>query len=99
MRWNPIYNAVGAACYIGTVAAFMHFITSIRHDTPDTFFDGMGFLSLFVLSAAVMSFLFFYQPVSLLIENKKKEALMFFLKTLGAFGLITVCVLVFVSLR
>lgn len=99
MRWNPILNAVGAAAYIGAVALFMQLIQSLGHDTPDTPLDGMGVLSLLVFSAAVMAFLFFYQPIVLLIENKKKEALSYFLKTLGAFGVITVCLLVFISLR
>ena len=99
MRWNPILNAAGAAAYIGAVALFMQFIQSLRHDTPDTLLDGMGVLSLLVFSAAVMAFLFFYQPIVLLIENKKKEALSYFLKTLGAFGAITACVLVLISLQ
>jgi NADH:ubiquinone oxidoreductase subunit 6 (subunit J) len=99
MRWNPILNAAGATAYIGAVAFFTRFIQSVRHDTPDTLLDGMGVLSLLVFSAAVMAFIFFYQPVVLLIENKKKEALSYFLKTLGAFGLITVCVLSLISFQ
>lgn len=59
----------------------------------------MGMLSLLVFSAAIMAFFFFYQPVVLLIEGKKKEALSYFLKTLGVFGVITVCVFVLISLR
>lgn len=77
----------------------MQFIQSLRHDTPDTLLDSMGVLSLFVLSAAVMAFLFFYQPVSLLIENKKTEAVSYFLKTLGTFGVVTVLVLTLVSMQ
>lgn len=99
MRWNPILSAFAAAAYIGAVALFMHFIESLRHDTPDTLLDGMGVMSLLVFSAAVMAFLFFYQPVLKLIENKKSEALSYFLKTLGVFGLITIAVLTFVSLQ
>jgi len=99
MKWNPALNAVAAAAYIGAVALFMHFIESIRHDTPDTLLDGMGILSLVVFSAAVMAFLFFYQPVLKLIENQKAEAVSYFLKTLGIFGIITVVVLALVSLQ
>lgn len=99
MRWNPMFNAVGAVAYIGAVVLLMQFIQSVRHDTPDTPLDGMGALSLLVFSAAVMAFLFFYQPIVLLSENKKKEALSYFLKTLGAFGVITVCVFILISLR
>lgn len=99
MRWNPLLNAIGATTYIGAVALLMQFIQSLRHDTPDTPLDGMGVLSLLVFSAAVMALLFFYQPIVLLSENKQKEALLYFLKTLGAFGVITLCLFVLISLR
>ena len=97
MKWNPLLSAVSASVYIGAVASFMQFIGSIRHDTPDTIFDVMGVFSLFTFSAAVMAFLFFYQPVLKLIEGKKGEAVSYFLKTLGIFGLITAAILVLVS--
>lgn len=98
MRW-PILNAVAAVAYIGAVALFMQFIQSLRHDTPDTLLDGMGILLLLVFSAAVMAFLFFYQPVLRLVENKKTEAISYFLKTLGMFGLVTIVVLTLVSMQ
>lgn len=99
MTWNPLVNAVGAAAYIGLVVLFLNYIESLRRDTPDTLLDGMGFISLFVFSAAVMAFLFFYQPALMLLENKKAEAVSYFLKTLGIFGAITAIVLVFVSVQ
>lgn len=99
MRWNPLLNALAAAAYIGLLVLFLHGMESLRHDTPDTLLDGMGAISLFVFSAAVMAFLFFYQPVLRLIEHKKAEALSYFLKTLGVFGAITVTVLTLVSLQ
>lgn len=61
MKWHPSLNAAAAITYILIVALFMRFIESVRHDTPDTFVDAMGILSLLVCSAAVMGFLFFYQ--------------------------------------
>ncbi|HWU24287.1 MAG TPA: hypothetical protein VN086_00865 [Candidatus Paceibacterota bacterium] len=99
MKWNPLVNATAAVTYIGAVALFMHFIQSLRHDTPDTLLDGMGILSLVVFSAAVMAFLFFYHPVCLLIENKKAEAISYFLKTLAIFGAATIVLLALVSLQ
>ena len=96
MRWNPVTNALAAVAYIGAVALCMHFIESLRHNTPDTLLDGMGVMSLFVLSAAVMAFLFFYQPLLFLIENKKSEATSYFLKTLGTFGVLTILILTLV---
>jgi hypothetical protein len=99
MKWNPFMNALAAAAYIGGVALCMQFIQSLRHDTPDTLLDGIGIMSLFVFSAAVMAFLFFYQPVLKLLENKKAEAVSYFLKTLGIFGVITIVVLTLVSVQ
>ncbi len=99
MKWNPFVNAIAASAYIGAVVLFMHFIESLRHDTPDTLLDGMGVISLLVFSAAVMAFLFFYQPVLRLVENKRAEAISYFLKTLGVFGVITAIVLTLVSLQ
>lgn len=46
----------------------------------------MAMLSLFVLSAAVMGFLFVSEPLTLYIDNKKKEAVSFFLHTVGFFA-------------
>lgn len=77
----------------------MQFIQSLRHGTPDTLLDSMGVLSLFVFSAAVMAFLFFYRPLFLLIENKKSEAVSYFLKTLGIFGVLTIVLLALVSVQ
>lgn len=99
MKWNPFINALAAAAYIGTVALFMQFIQSLRHDTPDTLLDAMGMISLFVFSAAVMAFLFFYQPILKLLENKRTEAVSYFLKTLGIFGVLTLIMLTLVSIQ
>jgi len=99
MKWNPLLNALAASAYIGTVVLFLHFIESVRRDTPDTILDGLGVISLFVFSAAVMAFLFFYQPALRLIDNKRSEAVTYFLQTLGIFGLITVVVLTLVSIQ
>lgn len=92
MRWNPYLNAVGAAAYIWGVGFLINYISSLHHDTPDNLVGSIAFLSLLVFSAAVMGFLFFYRPVALLIENKKNDAMLFFLKTLGAFGVLTLLV-------
>lgn len=99
MKWNPYVNALAAAAYIGTVALFMHFISSIRHDTPDTLLDGMGVISLLVFSAAVMAFLFLYQPTLRLIEGRRAEAMAYFIKMLATFGAITATLLALVSLQ
>lgn len=93
MPWNPYIHALAAATYIWGVGFLIHYISSIHHDTPDKLFDPIAALSLLVFSVAVMAFLFFYRPAVLLIENKREEAVSFFLKTLGTFGAVTVLVL------
>lgn len=99
MKWNPFLNAVTASAYIGAVTLLMQVIQSHRYDTPDTLLDGMGFISLIVLSVAVMAFLFFYQPVRMLIENKAADAVAFFLKTVGIFAVVTITVLAIVIMQ
>jgi len=99
MKWNPVLSAGAAIAYIALIALFLNFIETYRHDTPDTILDGIGFLSLLVFSASVMAFLFFYRPIVLLIENKKAEALSYFLKTLGVFGAITATLITLVSFQ
>jgi len=89
MRWNPFLNAFGAAAYVSGVGLLIQYISSLHHDTPDNVIGSIAFISLVVFSAAVMGFLFFYRPVMLLLENKRDEAISFFLKTLGTFGVIT----------
>ena len=89
MRWNPFLNALGAAAYIWGIGLLISHIARLHHDTPDNLVGSIAALSLGVCSAAVMAFLFFYRPVVLLLENKKGEAISFFLTTLGTFGVIT----------
>lgn len=99
MKWTPVLNASAAALYIVAIVLFLQFMESIRRDTPDTLLDGVGMISLLVLSASVMAYLFFYQPLVLLLEHKNKEAASYFLATLGIFGIITAALIVFVSLQ
>lgn len=98
MKWNPILNGLLASAYVGSVATLIHWISSFKHDTPDTIVDGTAFLSLFVFSAAVMAFLFFYRPMALVIEGKQSDALAFFAKTLLTFGIITAIAIASISL-
>ncbi len=53
----------------------------------------MGMLSLLVLSVSVMAFLFFYQPVIMLLEGKRQEAVTFFFKTVATFAIATALIL------
>lgn len=55
----------------------------------DSFLAPVAMISLFTLSAAVMAYLFGYQPFQLYFDNKRKEAVNLFLQTVLIFGLIT----------
>ncbi len=82
---KPFLNALGAAGYIAFLGLGFQLTSQI------TYFSGtilvpMTMLSLFVLSAAVMGFLFLSEPLQLLVEGKKKEAVACFGKTVGFFA-------------
>ena len=92
MTKNPIINAVSATVYITLVVAVMNYITKTYGSKPDPAFAPVVFLSVLCLSVSIMGYIFFYQPLVLLIDGKKKEALQLFTQTIGVFGLITVVV-------
>lgn len=94
MSKNPIINALSASAYIIFIVSVMTFVTQPLKNKPDTFFAPITFLSVLTLSVTVMAFLFFYQPLMLFIEGKKKEAVNLFVKTVGIFAVLTVIILI-----
>lgn len=98
MTKNPILNALSALAYILLVAGFLYIVSQTQRDKPDTFFAPVAVMSLLTLSATVMAFIFFYQPLQLFIEGKKKEALDLFFKTVGIFGVFTLIIWILLSL-
>ena len=96
MTKNPLINASAAALYVAAVGLIPYIGSKIAEvaEPKETIFGPIAFLSLFTLSAALMAFLFFYEPISLLTEGKKAEALTFLLHTIGYFALITCVVFV-----
>jgi hypothetical protein len=85
---NPLYNAVLAEGYICLVASVMFYGQPFVRG-EDAVIMPIAMLSLVVLSAALMSYFFFYAPLALFLEGKKEEAVHFFLKTVGSFALMT----------
>lgn len=81
---KPFLHALGAAIYIIVIVIAMQTVTSVLDN--DTIIVPMTMLSLFVLSAAIMGFLFLSEPLSLLMENRKKDAVIFFAKVVGIFA-------------
>ena len=94
MSKNPIINALSAAAYIGLVVTIINFISAVPRNQPDTAFAPVVFLSLLTLSVTVMAYLFFYQPLQLFIDGKKKSAIHLFVKTVSVFAIFTVVILI-----
>lgn len=92
MSKNPIINGLSASAYIVLVALVMYFGTKTM-PRSDSFLAPVAIISLFTLSAAVMGFIFCYQPAQLYFDDKKKQAVNLFLQTVAVFGVITVIML------
>ena len=88
MTKNPIHNAILAGGYIVLVASVMYFGPRLAGG-PDSVLVPIAMLSLFVLSAAVMGYLFLLQPIQMYLDGEKKEAVDLFAKTLATFAVIT----------
>ncbi len=97
MTKNPFINAACATAYISFIALFMTFGNQL-FGPKDTILTPIAVLSLFTLSAAVMAYLFLYQPLLLLLDGHKKQAATLFLRTVGAFAGITALVFVLIFL-
>lgn len=86
---SPYIYAVLASGYIACVVLLMNGLQHLLQSAPDTMLAPLSMLSLLVLSVAVMSFLFFYEPARLFLEGKRTEALDFFARTVAAFAVLT----------
>lgn len=93
MTKNPFYNALFAIAYIVILITVAFSTSSIFAGKEDTIFIPMGMLSLLVFSVALMAYLFFYQPVLMLIEGKREQAVKLFLHTIGIFAIGTALLL------
>lgn len=83
---RPFLNALGAALYIVFIVLVIQGSNYILKNVMGTIIIPMVMLSLFVLSAAIMGYFFLSEPLQLLMENKKKEAVTFFAKVVGVFA-------------
>ena len=91
MSRSPFWNAAAAAGYIVIIASFLFYgPKAMGGQGEDTVLIPIAMLSLFVLSAAVMGYLFIYQPVIMYLEGEKQSAIKLFMQTLGTFAAITV---------
>ena len=91
MTKNPVINAFSALLYIVFISLIMFYGFKLAPQ-KDSFLAPVMGLSLFTLSAAVMGYIFCYQPIQLYFDGEKKIAINLFLQTIGAFGCITTLV-------
>lgn len=93
MTKNPLYNALAASAYIVLLVFLMNFESKIQiSENIASFIMPIIMLSLFTLSAAMMGYIFCYQPLRLFLEGEKEKAVKLFLKTVGIFGIITLTI-------
>ena len=87
MNKKPFLNGISASAYILLLVTIgNYFGKNIRE--PSLLIP-IVMISTFTLSAAVMGYLFIFEPAQLYLSGKKKEGVNFFLKTVGTFTLIT----------
>lgn len=98
MTKNPFLNALSASGYIVIVVSVMTFLSQTQKNKPDTFLAPILALSLLTLSVAVMAYVFFYQPLQLFLDGKKKQAINLFLQTVAVFAGITLLIFILLYL-
>lgn len=94
MTKNPFYNALAALAYIVTIATTLFTLSHFTAGEDDSILFPVAGLSMLVLSVALMAYIFFYQPVVMLLDGKHGEAAKLFLQTLGIFACGTVSILI-----
>ena len=62
----------------------------------DSWLAPVAVISLFTLSAAVMGYVFLYQPGLMILDGKKKQGVTLFLQTVAVFAVLTLIALVLV---
>lgn len=85
MTKNPLVNALAGLLYIAGVVSIIFYAPHVVI-VEESIFVPIAMLSLFVFSASTMSYLFLYEPLCLLLDGKRKEAVVLFFQTLGVFA-------------
>lgn len=98
MTKNPFVNAIAAEVYIVLVALIMFYGTRIVEHTESVIVP-IAMISLFTLSAAIMGYIFLYEPAQLYFGGKKKEGLMLFLQTTALFAILTIIIFALLFLK
>lgn len=94
---KPFISALVAVIYIVVVVFVMNGITSILPNK--TILIPIAILGLFVLSTAVMGYLFLSEPFNLYMEYRRQEAINYFVKVSVIFAIFVIVFLIFLFLR
>ncbi|HVT00737.1 MAG TPA: hypothetical protein VHE53_00710 [Patescibacteria group bacterium] len=97
MSKNPILNGIAALAYISIIASTMFYAPHI--DNKPSVFMPIIVLSLFTFSAAIMAYIFFFNPFQMYFNGKKKAAIELAFKSLATFGILTIILLVLLLSR
>lgn len=84
---------MAASLYIVLIVLILNYASKTQASS-DSFVIPVIMISLFTLSAAIMGYLFCYQPIILYLDGKKEKAIKLFLQTIGIFASITVLALI-----
>ena len=92
---KPFVYALAAAVYIVLIVSIINILTVFKPEGgEEALIPMMMMLSLFVLSAAVMGFIFLSEPFRLYMEDRKQEGVAFFIRIVGFFACFVVLFLV-----
>lgn len=94
MTKNPLYNAISAIAYIVIFVTSLILGPQYLGGPEESIFYPMLGLAFLVLSVAVMAYLFFYQPLLMLLDGQRPQAVKLFLRTVGIFAACTAILLV-----
>jgi hypothetical protein len=92
-----IYS-LGAAIYIGIVALILNNSERLFGKTTN-YLAPVAFLLLFTLSALVVGALLLGKPVMLYFDNKKKDAVVWLMASIGWIALFTIIFIINLALR
>ena len=101
MTRNPILNGLAAVAYIAGLMSLIFYgpmlfsLLNFKLGQVPEIFAGMTMVSIFVFSAAVMGYIFMYQPILLILAGEKKEGTKLFLQTTSAFA---ACAVLFIAI-
>jgi hypothetical protein len=89
MSKNPVLNAAVAFGYIvAIVLVISQFVDGAVEDSGFALLIPMAMISLFTLSAAVMGYVFLFEPVKMFMAGEQKKGVTLFLQTTGIFAVL-----------